>query len=44
MTTNNHPAHGPVSMRKRCSRGAKVFLAIYAVTFIVIVVSLVEVL
>lgn len=30
--------------RKRYSKGAKVFLAIYAVTFIVIVVSLVEVL
>ncbi|WYC18357.1 adenylate cyclase-like protein-domain type III secretion membrane protein [Citrobacter phage vB_CfrS_K1M] len=42
--TTNHPAHGPVSMRKRHSTGAKVFLAIYAVTFIVIVVSLVEVL
>lgn len=30
--------------RKRYSKGAKVFLAIYTVTFIVIVVSLVEVL
>lgn len=30
--------------RKRYSKGAKVFLAIYAVTFIVIVVSLMEVL
>lgn len=30
--------------RKRYSNGAKLFLAIYAVTFIVIVVSLVEVL
>ena len=30
--------------RKRYSKGAKVFLAIYAVTFIVIVVSMVEVL
>lgn len=30
--------------RKCYSKGAKVFLAIYAVTFIVIVVSLVEVL
>lgn len=44
MTTNNHPAHGPVSMRKRYSIGAKAFLAVYVVTFIVIVVSLVEVL
>lgn len=30
--------------RKRYSKGAKVFLAIYAVTFIVIVAVLVEVL
>lgn len=44
MTTNNHPANGPVSMLRRYSFGAKVFLAIYVVTFIVIVVSLVEVL
>lgn len=42
--TTNHPAHGPVSMRNLYSKGAKVFLAIYAVAFIVIVVSLVEVL
>lgn len=30
--------------RKRYSKGAKVFLVMYAVTFIVIVVSMVEVL